>query len=184
MSTAAFARSMTRLNILLEAAFNKVVTHVPVRALRRWWLKLAGADLAPDVAIFCGAQVLNPGGLSIGRRGAIGWRTFLDARGGITMGNDVNVASDCHIITADHDVRSPHFEARYAPVLLEDFTSVGTRCMVLKGVTIGRGGVVAAGAVVNRNVPECTIVGGIPAKPIGTRPSDLLYTITPPPPLA
>ena len=154
-----------RIDLLLEIAFNKVVTHVPIRRLRLAWLRLAGARLAPDVAIFCGAQILNPRGLNsiwAARRGRLA-NSAPAARGGIDMGDDVNVASDCHVLTADHDVRSPAFPARYAPVRIGDYASIGTRCLVLKGVTIGRGGVAAAGAVVTRNVPASVIVAGIPA---------------------
>lgn len=178
------AHSMSRVDYVVETAFNKLITHIPLRRLRVGWLRMAGAQLAPDVAIYCGAQVLNPGGLRIGRRGAVGWRTVLDARGGICIGDDVNVASDCHILTADHDTRSPGFEARFAPVVLEDFVSLGTRCLVLKGVTIERGGVAAAGAVVTRDVRASTIVAGVPAREIGTRPIELHYSIVSPPPLA
>lgn len=171
----------SRTAFVLEVIFNKLITHVPVRRFRTSWLRIAGASLAPDVSIFCGIQVLHPPGLSIGRRGAVGWRTFLDARGGLEIGDEVNVASDCHIITADHDVRSPRFEARYAPVRLGDYTSIGTRCVVLKGVTFERGAAAAAGAVVSRDVPESVIVAGVPAREIARRPPNLDYRIGPPP---
>ncbi len=176
--------SSSRVDFVLETVFNKLITFVPILRFRLAWLRLAGAEVAADAAIFCGAQVLNPRGLRVGRRAAIGWRTFLDARGGIEMGDDVNVASDCHILTADHDVRSPEFEARFAPVQLGDYVSIGTRSLVLKGVTVGRGGVVAAGAVVNRDVPPSAIVAGVPAREIARRPTEFNYEITPPPPLS
>jgi putative colanic acid biosynthesis acetyltransferase WcaF len=121
--------------------------------------------------------------LSIGHRGAIGWRVYLDARGGLEMGDDVNVASDSLILTGDHNVRSRHYEGRYGAVALGDFAAIGTRALVLRGVTVGRGGVAAAGAVVSRDIPPYTIVGGVPAKPIATRPEDLDYKIKMPPPL-
>ncbi|MGO9791632.1 MAG: acyltransferase [Solirubrobacteraceae bacterium] len=176
--------AISGIDYFYEVVFNRVVTHIPIRRLRARWLRLAGATLAPDVVIFCGAQVFKPRGLTIGRRGTIAWRVFLDARGGITMGDDVNVASDSHILTADHDVRSRYFQARAEPVRLGDFTSLGTRTMVLKGVTVGRGGIAAAGAVVNRDVPPFTIVGGIPARAIGKRATDLAYNLEPPLPLS
>lgn len=182
--TASQPSGSARLDFLLETIFNKVITFVPILRFRLAWLRAAGAQLATDAAIFCGAQVLNPRGLRVGRRTAIGWRTFLDARGGIEVGDDVNVASDCHILTADHDVRSPAFEARFAPVKLDDFVSIGTRGLVLKGVTVARGGVVAAGAVVNRDVPALVVVAGVPARQIAHRPAELSYQITAPPPLS
>jgi putative colanic acid biosynthesis acetyltransferase WcaF len=176
--------AISAIDYFYEVVFNRVVTHIPIRRLRTRWLRLAGATLAPDVVIFCGVQVIEPRGLTIGCRGLIGWRVFLDGRGGITMGDYVNVASDSHILTADHDVRSRYFQERREPVRLGDFTSLGTRTMVLKGVTVGHGGVAAAGAVVNRDVPPFTIVGGVPAKAIGKRATGLAYTLEPPLPLS
>lgn len=56
-----------------------------------------------------------------------------------------------------------------ADVIIEDDVWVGCNVTILKGVTIGRGGIVAAGAVVTKSVPPYTIVGGVPAKKIGNR---------------
>jgi maltose O-acetyltransferase len=60
-------------------------------------------------------------------------------------------------------------------VVIEDHAWLGTRAMVLPGVTVGRGAVVAAGAVVTKDVPPYTIVGGVPARVIGQRTTDLRY---------
>lgn len=169
---------------VLETVFNRLVTHVPVRRLRRWWLGLAGAVVDPSATVFCGVQVINARGLRIGARASVGSRTYLDARGGIEMEHDVNIGSDSHILTADHDLQSPGFEERYSPVRLADHATLGTRTLVLRGVTVGPGGAAAAGAVVNRDVAPGTIVGGVPARPIGTRPADLDYRVSPPPRLA
>lgn len=174
----------SRVDFLLEALFNKVVTHIPVLRLRMAWLRAVGATVAPDAVLFCGVQVIHARGLHIGPRTSVGSRTLLDARAGIYLGRDVNVGSDSHLITADHDLRSPGFEERYAPIRLEDYVSLGTRTLILKGVTVERGGSAAAGAVVNRNVRALAIVGGVPAKEIGSRPPDLDYQVNPPPRLA
>ncbi|WP_165251625.1 DapH/DapD/GlmU-related protein [Adlercreutzia sp. ZJ304] len=53
-----------------------------------------------------------------------------------------------------------------APIHIEDDVWIGSGAIVLPGVRIGRGSVVAAGAVVTKDVPSMTVVGGIPAKPI------------------
>jgi acetyltransferase-like isoleucine patch superfamily enzyme len=63
-----------------------------------------------------------------------------------------------------------------AAIVLGDDTWLGANVVVLKGVTIGRGAVVVAGAVVTRDVISHTIVAGVPARPIGTRPADLSYS--------
>jgi maltose O-acetyltransferase len=61
------------------------------------------------------------------------------------------------------------------PVTIHDHAWISARAIILPCVTIGQGAVVAAGAVVTRDVPEYSIVGGVPAKPIGTRPKNLDY---------
>jgi len=59
-------------------------------------------------------------------------------------------------------------------VNIKDYVFIGPRAIILPGVTIGRGAVVAAGAVVTKNVDELSIVGGVPAKEIGQRNGESL----------
>ncbi|MCO6476121.1 MAG: hypothetical protein J5I94_05830 [Phaeodactylibacter sp.] len=65
-----------------------------------------------------------------------------------------------------HDLNNRQEPGRSAPIIIEDDVWLGARSIVLKGVTIGRGAVVAAGAVATRDVPPYTMVGGVPAKVI------------------
>ncbi len=74
--------------------------------------------------------------------------------------------SDAHPL--DPEQRRKGGPARTAPITIEDDAFIGARAIVLKGVRIGQGAVVAAGAVVAKDVAPRTIVGGNPARPIGT----------------
>lgn len=161
----------------LELVYNRFITHLPVNALRLWWLRRMGADLGPHVYLFGSSEVLAPQALRIAGGCHVGRHCQIDARGGISLGHDVVIASHCLLITADHDPQDPGFAGRQAAIQLGDRVWVGSRVTILKGVTVGEGAVLAAGAVVDRDVPPWTMVGGIPAKKIGERSTEQSYTI-------
>lgn len=91
--------------------------------------------------------------------------------GGVTIGNRVMIASHTAITSLTHDYTAErmHGTVLAAPVVIEDDVWIGTHCVILPGVRIGRGAVVAAGAVVTRDVPPETIVAGVPARPLKRR---------------
>lgn len=172
-----------RTRFVSEIAFNAIGTHLPSRRLRRFWLRKLGARIGERCGIFRGTTVLGAERLVIGDGTNVGWRCLLDARGGLTIESDVVIASDVQVISGDHDIASPTFGVRLEPVTIGSRVWLASRCTVLKGVTIGYGGVVAAGAVVTEDVPRLTVVGGVPARRIGDRPDVLEYHIDWFPPL-
>lgn len=92
--------------------------------------------------------------------------TFFD-RGGITIGNGVQIGPKVNLITLNHDLTPGNRTATYCkPIVLEDDVWIGVAATILPGVTVGNGAVIAAGSVVTRDVPPRTIVGGNPAKEI------------------
>jgi len=101
----------------------------------------------------------------------------LDNKAGIHIGENVSVSQEVMILSADHDPDSNTFAARDKEVHIEDYVFIGSRAIVMPGITIGKGAVVAAGAVVNHNVEPYTIVAGVPAKMIRSRHSNLNYKI-------
>ena len=128
--------------------------------------------------IMLGSEVWSPGRLELGAHTIIGRSCLLDARGGLRLGRSVNVTSYSRFMTAKHVVNDPDFDAAFEPILVEDRVWIALGATVLGGVTIGEGAVVAAGAVVTRDVEPFTIVGGIPARPIGSRSKELRYELS------
>jgi len=129
--------------------------------------------------VFYGCEFRATEKLTIGQGTVIGDRCLLDARNGIIIGNNVNLSSDVHIFTEQHDHRDPLFRCnstRDFRVLVDDYVWIGPDTTILPRVHIGKGSVIAAGAVVTHDVPPYTIVAGIPAKKIGERNKDLRYT--------
>lgn len=164
-----------RLAIVLYLA-NWWVSRVPFHAWRNAYYRgVCRMELAEGSSIHMGCVLYTLGGVAIGPGTTIDQGVRLDGRGGLTIGRSVSIAPDVYLLTADHDPQSPDFAGRTAPITIEDHAWLGTRAMVLPGVTVGRGAVVAAGAVVTKDVPPYTIVGGVPARPIGTRTEDLDY---------
>ena len=89
----------------------------------------------------------------------------------------MNIAAEIRIYTREHDIDSPDFAEVGGPVFIDDYVYIGTRVTILPGVRIGRGAVVASGAVVTRDVPAFHLVGGVPAKFIRERSRDLRYSL-------
>jgi len=159
----------------IQFLFLKLLAHVPCQGFRKFVLRLLGANIESSAVLYGGFEIRSPRKLTIGANSCIGHKATLDARGGLTIGNNVNFSSEVMIWTAQHDYRSPTFDTDFEPVVIGDYVWLGPRCIILPGVTIGEGAVVAAGAVVTKDVEPYTVVGGVPAQKISDRPSNLSY---------
>lgn len=165
-----------RLAVVLYAA-NWWINRIPFHAVRNAYYRgVCRMKLDRKSSLHMGATLTTMGGIEVGPGSTIDQHVRLDGRGGLTIGAGVSIAPEVAILTADHDPQSADFRGRTEPVVLEDQVWVGTRALILPGVRVGRGAVVAAGAVVTRDVPPYAIVGGVPAKVIGQRTQDLAYS--------
>lgn len=174
--------SQTRAARLLpppEFVLNHVVNRIPYVAWRMAAYRAFGVSTVdPSTGILMlRTEVWKPSGLTIGRRSIVGRSCLLDARGGIMLGDDVNVSSFSRFMTAKHITQDPEFDAVYEPAVLGDRVWLGMGVTVLGGVTIGEGTVVAANATVTRDLPPFVIAAGTPAVPIGKRRRDLTYRL-------
>ncbi|WP_198952521.1 acyltransferase [Mucilaginibacter sp. MD40] len=125
-----------------------------------------------------GVEVRAGSNVSIGNNTIINQKVLLDGRGGkLVIGNNVDIAQETNIWTLEHDVHDDYHVSKGADVIIEDYVWIASRVTILPGVTIGRGAVVASNSVVTKNVEPLTIVGGVPAKLIGQRKSNLLYKL-------
>lgn len=160
-----------RLRLLTEAGF------IPSHTVRNWMYRNAGLRLDPTSSIHWRAEFYAPERITIGPHCTIGDSAFLDGRSGLTIGASVNLGSHVSIYTRQHDVDDPDFAETGAPVRIEDYAWVSSHSVLLPGVTVGEGAVVAAGAVVAKSVPAYTLVGGNPARHIRDRTTDLRYKL-------
>jgi maltose O-acetyltransferase len=112
--------------------------------------------------------------IEIGDNSGIGINAQLSTGGGIRIGNNVLMAPDVIILTENHkidDVTIPIIKtgSKSAPVVIEDDVWIGTRVIILPGVTIGRSSIIGAGAVVSKSIPPYSIAAGVPARVIKKR---------------
>ncbi len=159
----------------LETFANTILSHLPFWRLRRKSLQLLGAKIGKGTYINRHCYVMNPNKLEIGKYTDINRLATIDARGGLKIGNSVSISLGVMLITGSHDPNTKRFLAHFYPIHIDDYVWIGCGAIVLQNVKIGKGAVVAAGAVVTKDVPPYTIVGGVPAKVIGERQKDLDY---------
>lgn len=151
---------------------------VPSHILRLFFYRtMLGMRIDAQTSVHRGCRFYRPPGVRIGRNTVINRGVVLDGRKGLCIGDNVSISEGVCIFSLEHDPNSASFESRGAPVTVEDYVFVGARAIVLPGVTVGTGAVVAAGAVVVCDVPPFTTVAGVPARPIGERRRDLAYTL-------
>lgn len=172
---------MSKLASLLVRFFAYIgrrwVANVPCHWLRLWWFRRAGLTIGRGCSVLMSCELRYPQKIFIGDHCVINRGVLLDGRGGLlTIGTNVDIAQDVAIWTLGHDVHDDYHCDKGGPVTIADYAWIGHRAIIMPGVAIGRGAVVAAGAVVTHDVPPMAIVGGVPAKVIGERRSKLLYT--------
>jgi acetyltransferase-like isoleucine patch superfamily enzyme len=135
--------------------------------------------IGENCSIALGAIV--QGNVTIGENSSIQAYTILvgygdpqDDQGRISIGNGVRIAPQVMMIAANHVFRDPdrpiHGQGiEFGPIVIEDDVWIGGRANIMAGVTIGKGSVIGAGAVVTRDIPPYSVAVGVPAKVIKTR---------------
>ena len=161
-----------------KALILKLLSHYPSHFIRNFVLvNFFGLKLARGSIIYSGFLVRSPKKIKIGKGTVVGYNCELDGRKGLTIGENVNISSDVKFYTLQHDYNSKDFRAVGAPVIIEDYVWVSARSIILPGITIGKGAVIAAGSVVTKNVEAYSVMGGVPAKKIGERSKNLDYNL-------
>jgi len=158
--------------------YNQWLSRFPVRWLRQCYLKKYLPSLGAGSSVQLGCKFLNGRKVTFGQRNVINFGCTFDGRKfPIITGDDVSIGPEATILTLGHDPQSPDFEDRGGQVVIGDRAWIAYQSLILPGVTIGEGAVVAARAVVTKDVPPYTIVAGNPARPIGERNRDLTYEL-------
>lgn len=153
--------------------------------VRRVWV----ADHATIYGVLtCGPE----GRIVVGRHSYIGGRTLVESMASVCIGDDVAISHDCYIMDSNSHPTSPAVrrstlrefaetrrnverlaETDRAPIEIQSNVWIGFNSIILKGVTVGRGSIVACGSVVTANVPPFSVAAGNPARVVKTLPNDL-----------
>ncbi|MPR32122.1 acyltransferase [Cytophagaceae bacterium SJW1-29] len=118
-------------------------------------------------AFAVGVRIDGKNSVSIGDDTDIGAYVHIYGGGGVIIGNRVLIASHVTITSLTHDYT--YKTIKFAPIIskeirIQDDVWIGTHAVILPGITVGKGAVIACGAIVTKDVPEMAIVGGVPAK--------------------
>ena len=128
-----------------EWIFMTILKHIPSRRLRLTLLRHKGAEIHREVSMFASVDIRNPKGLRIGSGCSIGPKVLLDARRGLKIGKNVTIAYDAIIWTLHHDMNASDFCTIGAETQIEDYVWICSRSILLPGVHIGEGAVIASG---------------------------------------
>lgn len=157
----------------------KIVGYIPCHIVRNFIYRyIFWMSIGTKAVIYYGLEARSPWNIKIGDGSIVGDKAVLDARYGIEIGENVNISTGVWMWTLQHDIHSSSFssEGTGRKIVIGDRAWISSRATVLPGNDIAEGVVVAAGAVVSRPIKDSyTLWGGVPAKKIGDRNSNLTY---------
>ena len=155
--------------------FLNISYNIVPNPIRKLYLGCFGIKIASKSYIHRYCKFFHVGNFKMGKNSVINFGCYLDNRRGIMIGNNVGIAHDTKIYTLGHNINSPLFETKGAPVIIEDDVFIFSNSLIMPGVTIHEGAIVLAGSVVTKDVDPYTIVGGNPAKYVKRRSKDINY---------
>jgi acetyltransferase-like isoleucine patch superfamily enzyme len=143
--------------------------HIRVAALR-----MCGASIAPGASVHGGGYISEPRNLVMRRGSFLNRNCYLDLSGPLVIEESVTVGHGVTFITIEHrGLPRQRGVDTFRPITLKERCWIGANATVMPGVTIGSQAVVAAGALITRDVPPGAVVGGVPARVLKGRTDDM-----------
>lgn len=149
----------------------------PFRYWRVFLLRCFGAKIGKRCSIYTNVRVWAPWNLTLGPATVIDRNVYLYTVSPITIGAQVFVSDGAFLCTASHDITRLDRPLTHLPITIHDGAWICAQAFVGPGVTVGEGAIVAARAVVTRDVPPWAIVAGNPARIVGWRKPSLEETL-------
>ena len=144
-------------------------TPPPLRAWRRFLLRLFGARIAPTANIYASARIWSPANLTIGDHAAIGPCATIYCMAPITIARFAVVSQGAHLCAGTHDIEDPAFQLRARPIAIGARAWIAAEAFVGPGVTVGEGAVLGARGCAMRDLEQWTVYRGNPAEAVRRR---------------
>jgi len=170
-------KCLTQLRIIVLRLYNWLYNVIPFFFIKKIILNIGGCQIGKKSYIHSPVRMFCVGRIIVGSNSTINFGSFIDARKGVIIGDNVMVAHNVKIYTLGHDYNCPDFSLKGAKVKIENNVCIFSNVMIMPGVVIAEGGVVLPGAIVTKNVEAFTVVGGVPAKKISNRNKRIDYKI-------
>jgi acetyltransferase-like isoleucine patch superfamily enzyme len=174
-----FLGKRTKIRFKSKIQFGKSVIigdNVEINALSKKGVKFGNnVSIQKNTIIECTGVIRALGeGIEIGNNVGIAQNCFIQVRGKVEIGNNVIFGPGVYIFSENHVFDNPDLPVsvqgeKRKGVRIEEGVWIGTRSVILDGITIGKNSIIAAGSIVNKDVPSFSIVGGVPAKIIKFR---------------
>ncbi|HEY6976492.1 MAG TPA: acyltransferase [Chitinophagaceae bacterium] len=148
--------------------------HKLFNPIKRLYLISQGAKIGKGITFYPGIKINPAKNISIGNLVDLAWGVLITTKGGVEIGERTLIGYNTMILSSNHViplVSEKIFHAGHVAkkVTIQNDVWIGAGCIILPGITIGEGAVVAAGSVVTKDIPSFTIAGGVPAKIIKQR---------------
>ena len=159
-------------DLVLNRILSSSLIPIPLR-----WKFYRGIGMKVETSRICPKVWFGSRNISIGAGTFINYRCVFNTAGGIVIGRNVDIAMDVSFVTSTHEIGSSGRRAgksTSAPIHVGDGVWIGARAVILPGVSIGDGVIIAAGSVVAKDCQPDTLYAGIPAKPIRSLASQLV----------
>ena len=147
---------------------NSIINKLPFHYIRYVFYKFIFlVKINNSATILRNVKLLYPSNIVIGHNSIINWNVLIDGRGSeVIIGNNVDIAPEVNIWTLQHNPDSEVHGVKSAEVIIEDFCWIGNRAIILPGVKLAEGTVIAAGSVVTKSTNSYCLYAGVPAKKI------------------
>jgi maltose O-acetyltransferase len=158
---------------VLGGVFSRLLPQFSFNRARTVFLRATGLRIGTGSRIMGPLIITGPGDerdlFEIGEQSFVSGPLRVDLGASVRIGNGVQLGHDVFLLTINHEVGPPEHRCGRvisAPISIGDGVWIGSRAMILPGVSIGAGAIVAAGAVVSRDIAPNTLVAGVPARHI------------------